>query len=124
MPAGDRTGPRGLGPMTGRGVGYCGGTGVPGNLSEVPGLGRGLGRGRGRGWRRRYYATGITGRARPGLPDNQDDVRALTPSPEQEIRLLEAQTDELQRSLAWVRSRLSRLQAGPPETGQSDGTTQ
>jgi hypothetical protein len=25
MPAGDRTGPMGMGPMTGRGMGYCGG---------------------------------------------------------------------------------------------------
>ena len=59
MPRGDKTGPRGEGPMTGGGFGVC-------NLEDKPteknffgffrrGLGRGLGRGRGQnlcfGWR-------------------------------------------------------------------------
>ena len=30
MPFGDGTGPRGIGPMTGRGTGYCAGSGQPG----------------------------------------------------------------------------------------------
>jgi hypothetical protein len=59
MPWGDRTGPAGLGPMTGRGAGYCAGYPVPGFANPwVPawgGRGRGWGgRGRGfwgRGWR-------------------------------------------------------------------------
>ena len=56
MPAGDRTGPRGLGPMSGRGLGCCAGYPAPGYM--YPGgrgsLGRGLGFGRrpGRGFRR------------------------------------------------------------------------
>ena len=29
MPGGDRTGPMGMGPMTGRGAGYCGGAARP-----------------------------------------------------------------------------------------------
>lgn len=68
MPFGDGTGPRGMGPMTGRGAGYCAGFGGPGYGNPVPrrgwfglgwgrgwgggygpGLGRGWGRGRGRG---------------------------------------------------------------------------
>jgi len=71
MPFGDRTGPRGMGPMTGRGAGYCAGFGRPGFANPMPGrgwagwgyglgMGRGFGRGmgmwggwgRGRGWRR------------------------------------------------------------------------
>jgi len=72
MPAGDRTGPMGHGPMTGRGAGICAGFGVPGytNRPEVGGLlsrfrpfgllgqgatpvaGSGRGRGRGRGFGR------------------------------------------------------------------------
>jgi hypothetical protein len=64
MPAGDRTGPGGLGPMTGRGMGYCAGFPGPGFMSPGPGMGfgrgvgfgrgfgRGFGFGRGRGWRR------------------------------------------------------------------------
>ena len=63
MPRGDRTGPMGSGPMTGRGMSYCGGFAGPGLMSPGPGygfgrgggfgrgFGRGFGFGRGRGWR-------------------------------------------------------------------------
>ena len=47
MPFGDGTGPRGMGPMTGRGAGYCAGFGMPGFANPIPGrrfLGLGLGR--------------------------------------------------------------------------------
>ena len=57
MPGGDRTGPNGMGPMTGRGAGYCAGYQVPGYTNPVGsrgfgafGRGRGMGRGRGRGF--------------------------------------------------------------------------
>ncbi|MCK4274272.1 MAG: DUF5320 domain-containing protein [Dehalococcoidales bacterium] len=58
MPFGDGTGPRGMGPMTGRGAGYCTGYRQSGFTNTMPGrgwfnLGRGLGRGRGRGIGRR-----------------------------------------------------------------------
>jgi hypothetical protein len=68
MPFGDGTGPRGLGPMTGKGAGFCAGFGAPGFVNPMPGydhpyryahlapvrpgFGRGFGRGVGRGWRR------------------------------------------------------------------------
>jgi hypothetical protein len=85
MPAGDGTGPMGLGPMTGRAAGYCAGYGMPGFANPIPGRGfwgRGWwwgywGRpwgwpcgwwGRGRGWRHWYYATGLPGWARWGYP--------------------------------------------------------
>ncbi|MFC1639195.1 DUF5320 domain-containing protein [Gemmatimonadota bacterium] len=48
MPRGDRKGPTGDGPRTGRGVGNCTGNEEPGN--NTPGLGRGFGM---RFWRRR-----------------------------------------------------------------------
>jgi len=61
MPFGDGTGPRGMGPMTGRGAGYCAGFGMPGFANPIPGRGwlglrRGFGRGLGRGfaWRMGY----------------------------------------------------------------------
>lgn len=67
MPRGDRRGPDGMGPMTGRGLGYCAGYEQPGFMADAPprggagygrgyGFGRrgrmgfGYGRGRGRGW--------------------------------------------------------------------------
>ncbi|HHT02143.1 MAG TPA: DUF5320 domain-containing protein [Firmicutes bacterium] len=53
MPGGDRTGPQGSGPGTGRGRGYCSGNDVPGYASGNPGFfaqrgrkGVGLGRGK------------------------------------------------------------------------------
>jgi len=54
MPWGDRTGPWGLGPMTGRAAGYCAGYPVPGYMNPIPGFGfgRGWGMGFGRGWGR------------------------------------------------------------------------
>ncbi|MHA1197216.1 MAG: DUF5320 domain-containing protein [Promethearchaeota archaeon] len=55
MPFGDGTGPNGLGPMTGRGLGYCAGYSTPGYM-KGPGRGWGLGFGRGwgRGWGRGF----------------------------------------------------------------------
>ena len=51
MPGGDRTGPRGFGARTGRGLGYCAGNDVPGSTYD-PGYGCGRGRGRGGGYGR------------------------------------------------------------------------
>ncbi|QER41640.1 hypothetical protein F1847_02355 [Thermodesulfobacterium sp. TA1] len=51
MPWGDRTGPLGLGPRTGRGLGFCSGADAPGFMVPGPGRGMGFGWGRGRGWR-------------------------------------------------------------------------
>ena len=48
MPRGDRTGPRGLGKMTGRGAGYCAGNNFAG-FEEGRGFERGFGYGRGNG---------------------------------------------------------------------------
>ena len=50
MPAGNGTGPVGMGPMTGRGAGFCAGYSMPGYANPTYGRGRshfGFGRGRG-----------------------------------------------------------------------------
>lgn len=75
MPRGDGTGPMGLGPMTGRALGFCAGYSTPGYINSAPGRGywgRGKGfyghGGRGRGnW---YCAPGRAGgqRASMGVP--------------------------------------------------------
>ena len=44
MPRGDRTGPSGMGPMTGRGMGCCNSLNVPGSIDPPPGRGSGRGR--------------------------------------------------------------------------------
>ena len=71
MPGGDRTGPAGLGPMSGRAAGYCAGYPFPGYMNPIPGRGFGFGFGRGgRGRRNWFYATGLPGwqRAAYGYP--------------------------------------------------------
>ena len=51
MPRGDGTGPNGMGPKTGRGVGYCSGFEMPGFANYGRGgFGRGMGGGRGFRW--------------------------------------------------------------------------
>ncbi len=47
MPCGDRTGPVGAGPRTGKGLGCCSAFGVPGYMNPAPEMGFG----RGRGWK-------------------------------------------------------------------------
>lgn len=53
MPRGDYSGPRGMGPKTGRGMGYCASNEAPGFMFSRPRLGqrrrRGFGRGIGMG---------------------------------------------------------------------------
>jgi hypothetical protein len=59
MPRGDRTGPMGMGPMTGRAAGLCAGYPGPGYMypyggGRLPYRGFGRGRGRGTGWRQGF----------------------------------------------------------------------
>ncbi len=59
MPFGDRTGPNGMGPMTGRGLGFCNGFNRPGYTNNGYGRG-GFGFGRGRGFGRGFgYGRGF-----------------------------------------------------------------
>lgn len=95
MPGGDRTGPWGYGPRTGRAMGYCSGYPAPGFMDRGGfGRGRGFGRGFGRGWRfRTVYA--------PPVWD--------APSREDELAYLEDAQKSLELSLEDVRKRLKEL---------------
>jgi hypothetical protein len=98
MPGGDRTGPQGAGPRTGRGMGYCGNYDRPGfaNLPIAARGGFGLGRwGAGRGWRHRFYASGI-----PGW---------VAPTPEQETADLKAQAEFLKTQIDAIQKRIDEL---------------
>ena len=68
MPRGDRTGPSGLGPMTGRGAGDCAGYSIPGYANRLFGratyLFRPTYRPMGYGMRPRWGLRGFFGRGR------------------------------------------------------------
>ena len=98
MPALDGSGPLGAGPMTGRGMGYCGNFNRGRFVDPTPGFrgAYGLGnRGRGRGRRNRFYATGI-----PGW---------VPPTPEQEIVDLNSWADQLKTQLDAIQKRIEEL---------------
>jgi len=121
MPAGDGTGPMGMGSRTGRGLGYCAGYGAPGYASPAPGRGLGFGWGRGwgrgwggggRGWRYQYYATGLPGWARAGYAPGwgYGAYYGPTASAEQETDWLKGQAEALQRQLDAISQRLEELE--------------
>jgi hypothetical protein len=122
MPAGDGTGPRGMGPMTGRGAGYCTGYGAPGYANPMPGRGFGMGRGGGwggggRGWRHQYYATGVPGWARYGYapawgapPAAAYGPYAAPPTPAQETEFLKTQAEWLKEQLDAISQRIAELE--------------
>jgi hypothetical protein len=110
MPRGNRTGPTGMGPMTGRAAGYCGGSGMPGFSNPAFGRGAGVGfaRGRGfggggRGFRNMFCATDFPGRIRFG---------GYAQDPAMEKQMLKNQADVLQTELAFINKRLEEFEAG------------
>jgi hypothetical protein len=128
MPAGDGTGPMGMGPMTGRAAGYCGGYDAPGWANFAPRRGFGLGRGRGgawgsrggwgSGWRHRnwYHATGAPGWARFGygrawgMPlDWGYGPHAAAPTREDETEFLRQQAEWLKQELDAIGQRIEEL---------------
>ena len=102
-------GPLGAGPMTGRGMGWCGGTGARPDMPPS-GPGFGMGRGRGNGWRRGQM--GWRGPA-VGLPP--------APAREQELAALKAQAASLDQALGELRSRIEDLEE--PAVGSSGKDT-
>lgn len=117
MPAGNGTGPMGMGPMTGLGMGFCAGFVAPGYMDLVPGRsfrmgcgrgfrGRGAGGG-GRGWRNMFYATGLPGWARGGVP--------VTPAPAQELAALKQQAEHFGNALENTRKRIQEIESQPAD---------
>ena len=121
MPRGDRTGPAGMGAMTGRGAGYCAGLGMSGYRSRMLGgrletgfgggrrglVGRGFGGG-GRGWRNDYYATGLPGWIRFGRFTNP----YLKPDQKMERQALKNEAETLESELSSIRKRLEEIESG------------
>ena len=101
MPLGDRTGPAGFRPMTGRGLGYCAGYGQPGFMAPGFGGGRGWGRGWGRGYGR-GFGWGRFGGYNPYYP-------AFTPSKKEETEMLSEDAKDLEEELKAIKARLAEL---------------
>ena len=104
MPGGDRTGPLGEGPMTGKGFGYCGGLDAPGYGYMRPFFGRGFGfgRGRGRGMRRGMGFGQLWGA--PVYPYDAPYSR------ENEAEMLRQQAKNLEDSLEQINKRLTQME--------------
>ena len=105
MPRGDRTGPAGMGPMTGRAAGYCAGYAVPGYMNPYGGrLGAGYGRGRGRWWGYPYPPP-YAGAGYAPFPF------AVPYSREQEKEALQNQVKLFEEQIASMRERIEELEA-------------
>ncbi|MDY0098091.1 MAG: DUF5320 domain-containing protein [Bacteroidales bacterium] len=109
MPGGDRTGPIGQGPVTGRRLGYCAGYDSPG-FAKGSGswMGRGFSFGRGMGWGRGF------GRGRGfDVPYQNYAVGSHWRAPvskEDEIRFLKSEADALKQSQQDIEKRLKELE--------------
>ena len=121
MPGGDRTGPAGFGPMTGRRAGFC--SGYAGRrfmnpAGSVGGGGSGRGRvsgGGGRGHRHWYYATGVPGwqRAfaeRPAYAPPFPASFGPSMTDEKELDILKKQARYFEQALQDLQHRINEIE--------------
>ncbi|MFX1390587.1 MAG: DUF5320 domain-containing protein [Promethearchaeota archaeon] len=122
MPGGDRTGPRGLGSRTGRGLGYCAGYDTPG-YTKGPGMGlgggrwwgggygRGFGYGRGRGWgyRMPIYSPGYSPYPIRYVPEitSEDQLSML----KQEQEYLESELNGISSTIKEISKKIEELES-------------
>lgn len=114
MPRGDGTGPMGLGPMTGRALGYCAGYAVPGFVNPIGyRLGRGMAWGRGgfgglglafRRGRAGFFVpyAGFVPPAAPAysvpIPDEETLLKSQLPLLEERLAAVKARLEEIEKS--------------------------
>jgi len=124
MPRGDRRGPEGVGPMTGRALGYCSGNEQPGFTVNAapqgagrglrngagcgPGFGRGYAKGRGMGYGRSFFA----GRGRgvvyvPAADDSEEFISEENRG--RELTRLENLANTLTNELEIVKKQIDEL---------------
>ena len=109
MPYGNRMGPDNMGPMTGRGAGFCTGNNTPGYMNQGGGFGRGRGGGRaqrggGFGFRNQNFSSAPV--PAPFYP------HGATGSAVDEAEVLKDQETYLEKQLKAVKDRISSLDKG------------
>ena len=105
MARGDKRGPEGKGPMTGRGAGFCTGNSAPGFMNRAPR--RGMGRNC-RGNRRGELGSGMGRGFGRGL--NGGIYYGSAPAPVDEREMLKREAEEMKRSLGIISERLRELE--------------
>ena len=113
MPGRDGTGPMGLGPMTGRGAGYCGGRNAAQGAGRGLGLGFRGGRGAGRGGygrRNMFNATGLTGWQRAAMAAEATPAATASPTVNVEKQTLETEIGAMQSQLDAMKKRLAEIE--------------
>ena len=113
MAGGDRRGPAGFGPMTGRGAGFCSGNDRPGyaaGYGDRGGFGRGGGfrSGGGRGFRNRYAAPPVYGQGYGPQYGPQYGYPEFTP--QQEVEMLKSNARYLDEEIKAVNERINELE--------------
>ena len=122
MPGGNRTGPTGAGPMTGRAAGYCAGNPAPGYANvgfgnrgfgrgRGLGFGRGPGQGMGRGmaWGRNMQFQAPN--AGYGFTPPYGATNAVPSDPEQTLSALKGEAQSLEQSLNSIKQRIAELES-------------
>ena len=102
MPGGDRTGPTGRGPMTGRAAGICAGYNTPGYIT--PGYRRGLGlgarrglRGRGKGFWWRNYSPEPQYFPAPTIEEEKTYLENMIKNLKEEIKSIQDRIQEISK---------------------------
>ena len=108
MPSGDGTGPDGIGPMTGRGLGYCTGYSTPGFMTAGVGIGMARRRGFGRGLRWRVRMIPV--QQLPTQQPQQIPVQQLQLTSIQERLLLEQERKNIEQEIDVLKSELKKIQ--------------
>jgi hypothetical protein len=121
MPHGDRTGPMGQGPRTGRSAGFCNRYDMAGyadrGAGKMVGGRRNMSAGGGRGHRHWYYATGLPGRVRGGgnFPRSFWGDPTVPPavSPSEELDMLKDEAGYFEKTLDEIKKHISKLESVP-----------
>lgn len=107
MPGRDGSGPAGMGPLTGRGLGNCISYGLPIVAGALMGFGFGRGRGRGQGFGNRNFAQRNFGWRNfiPGFGAGYNE-----PSKQEELSYLKEEASLAENALSDIKQRISELE--------------